>query len=85
MAARSHHIERRNPRRSPYKNNQGVCGVCGENAYKFNLIPQRGTLVDRTHTGCYDDSVVYRGTLLRGPNYGTPGPPRLLVQPLDPS
>lgn len=70
MPARSPRIERRNPYRSPAKNNQGHCGVCGEESIKINLIPQRGTLVDRTHVGCYDDPNTFQGTLQRPAVWG---------------
>jgi hypothetical protein len=70
MAMRGRTIERRNPRRSPFKDREGFCGVCGEQSFFFNLIPQRGTLVDRTHSGCYDDPLVFQGTLTRPLAYG---------------
>lgn len=70
------HIERRNPRRSPYLNNQDVCQQCGRTTYKFRLVPQfsqkRGSwiLVDRHHPGCLDTLDTYQGPIQRGPHYG---------------
>ena len=70
------HIERRNPIRSKYLNNQVECGVCGRHSNKFRLMPQRNkvtnevVLVDRTHLGCVNTPNIYQGILTRGPHYG---------------
>lgn len=73
---RGRHIERRNPVRSPYKNNQDVCQMCGRTTFEFLLVPlfleQKNVtiLVARTHPGCMNTQDTFQGRLTKGPHYG---------------